>query len=904
MALPYRDWTVFDKAHVEGLDPDNNAFALITDWNTNVYDYIKVGDSYTPYQRWTGFVRPTSESFKSQTSLDEVIDANIQAIVSENANTRPQTSLILSSGIFTNAGKWIAGLINGKYYDGENEWDTFPRSTLVTSYIDYDTITLANPPVIIDQWAWSWRAGFDLTTNIRQTELFRNGFGFQAADYDPVLAVGAPGDLVNVNVTPMLIKVRYLNAVVNSLSRNHSPTAGGVDLVLTGLGFDMTDADLEEHSVGAPPANWNANVVKIYFEKTEGSEDYTIIPGAGAGKFVINSDTQITISSLPAMAEGVYFIRLAKQNIAGEVDVDPESYAGDFICDSDGRIRDGSRMNFTVSDSYEEFAPGKPILLTEWTWKNKSGDTASAFYAPIDIKTPSVFYDGRIVGASSLRRAVDDNTGVFSISDMTIDLANHDKEFSKKLASYFLKNQIVDLYQHFANRPYAEKTAIHKCIVDDYSLNGPVFSVELKDITRKYFKVRVPRYVCTEEEFGYIHDSAKGRGMPEILGLCSETAAPAPGAVEALYVDTDNFVYLAARGSLKSILQVYSDGVEMTGGGVDYDVVYKDGGRTYIDFVNNQEDNRITFNCQGYMYADWNSDNGYVQNPIYITAFLLAFIAEIPIELIDVGSFVDLAADFVTKGWDESGHLILTAEMELDNALQGQLFTCGKYGLMAMDGRFKVKRKDIDDYKSSTVRIFEQIDLMQPAQRNYNLRSAVNYIKAVYDFKPAPGLFFGSYEDKRDSSITDFEAEIEAGSPVELPWTNSLDLVQNRITEILLKRGYGDNRISFSVSIRWFEDLDILTDFRFQDLFGLSATGAGEQGRYYYIISLTYNWAAGTIEVEAVDFEWLLRQYFILGDADELDSNWSGFSEQDRIYGALCDYNTGKFDDGEPGKEL
>ena len=102
-----------------------------------------------------------------------------------------------------------------------------------------------------------------------------------------------------------------------------------------------------------------------------------------------------------------------------------------------------------------------------------------------------------------------------------------------------------------------------------------------------------------------------------------------------------------------------------------------------------------------------------------------------------------------------------------------------------------------------------------------------------------------------------FETEIEATSPVSFPWTNSVTLAQDRLTTMLLRRGYGDYRIKFSVSMKWFKDLDILDNFRFQSLFGLSVTGAGEAGRYYYVISINYNWTRGVIDIEAVDLEWL-----------------------------------------------
>lgn len=906
MTFPYRDFNTFEIAHVEGLDPDNNAFALITDWTINTYDSLRVGDSYTPYQRWTGLIRPTGLDFESKTSLDQIIDIYVEAVVTENINTRPQLTMYIQPRFFYQAvGEWIAGAVTGKHYDGINPWDLFPRSTL-SGFAEQTQITLATTPQVLANWFYSYVNGIGVRTNTDQAFFWRNGIGFLGTTYNPLLAVGGPGDECNVNMIPRLVRVRYFNALVNSLSRHVVPTAAGESVVITGLCFDPPEAELEEHiDAGPGPVAWNAEVDAIHLEGRAGRPDHILNAGAGAGTFDLDSDSQITMRP-PNMIEGVYDIKLRKANLAGTVPT-VDAYAGDFFSDADGRVRPGIRMTLTVSDEIGVTDgpddPG-PIILTDWQFKNRAGDIALLNLSMIDAPSHDIFYDGRITNISSLKREVDDNTGLFNISDIDISIANHDKEISKLLVTYFLKNQIVDIYTHFPNRPFSQRRHIHKCIVEDYDLGGPIFTAKLKDITRKYFGVKVPRYRCTEDEFPNIADQAKGQVMPEVLGLCSVTSGTAPGAVEAVYVDTVNFEYLAARGSLYAVDEVYSDGTEMTLG-VDYAIVFKDGGRTYIDCVNDQGDNKITFNCKGYMYADWDSANGYVQSPVYQTAFLLGFIAEIPIELLNIESFDTLQATFITEGWDESGHLILQSETALDDALKNMLFTCGNYGFMAKDGRFKVERKTGDDFLSTSLYLYEQIHLLSPAQRKYNLTKAVNYIQSIYNFYPAPGQSFGSMEDKWQSSIRDFGAEIEAGSPVSFPWTNSQTLIQDRLTTMLLKRGYGDARISFPLSMRLFEDLDLLTDFRYQDPYGLSATGAGEAGRYYFIISLNYNWVSGTIDVKGVDLQWLLRLLFILGDYDDLAATWPLEIEANRIYGFLCGYVPPKeFSDGEPGKEL
>ena len=104
--------------------------------------------------------------------------------------------------------------------------------------------------------------------------------------------------------------------------------------------------------------------------------------------------------------------------------------------------------------------------------------------------------------------------------------------------------------------------------------------------------------------------------------------------------------------------------------------------------------------------------------------------------------------------------------------------------------------------------------------------------------------------------------------------------------------------------MKFFDDLDINTDFRFQDLWGLSLTGAGEAGRYYYVLSLNYNPMGQSIDIIAVDLQYLLQAYFIFGDKNELASLWVNATFENRLYGYMCDRDTGQFSDGEPGKIL
>ena len=144
---------------------------------------------------------------------------------------------------------------------------------------------------------------------------------------------------------------------------------------------------------------------------------------------------------------------------------------------------------------------------------------------------------------------------------------------------------------------------------------------------------------------------------------------------------------------------------------------------------------------------------------------------------------------------------------------------------------------------------------------------------------------------------------------MDYKWFTSSTLVSQLVRERLQRFGYGGQILDFDLDMHWFDELDIFHNFRYQDPLGLSTTGAGEAGRYYYVEGMDYDFMAGRIKVSAIDLQFLLRQYFILGDEDDLAVNWSSAGEPDRMYGYLCDetlgaVGEGEFADGEPGKIL
>ena len=142
----------------------------------------------------------------------------------------------------------------------------------------------------------------------------------------------------------------------------------------------------------------------------------------------------------------------------------------------------------------------------------------------------------------------------------------------------------------------------------------------------------------------------------------------------------------------------------------------------------------------------------------------------------------------------------------------------------------------------------------------------------------------------------------------DMPWTDSEVLIANRITEELLKRGKGDFKVDFPISMNWITAFDILTNFRLQEPFGIDGrtippADRGEVGRYYYIESLTYDWMNQKLLVVAVDLQFILRSIMIVARCGDVAETWAGSSETDKMYDYVGNCEADSFvSDGEPLK--
>lgn len=879
MTIPFREFTEFDERNLRAEDPDSHNYTTISDWDTTQYpnrrrfgEHKFIGGTH--YEKEIPVMRVKGGGqLMVPDGLELMLNIELDLQFSQEAWTGPDRILVLHKFIRTSAVvNTENGTVNwenfsGRYKDkvGSVVWRGVTRGISPAGPERTEGIVEDIPSILSTDTFFQtkivWRAysGGSLFTGY-SGELTNEygGIWFHMTFYSGppyIIYALTDGDEVWLIVKPQLLKVNYLNPITNSISNRIWHKDGGTAVILTGSNYHPAEADL--NASVTPGITWNYWVDEIDIIGLQGQGTTTIT--LFAGDFVVDSESQITIAATPVLTPGTYELKLKSNEHSALPAHRSEQYAGDWRTDSSKRITPGERFVILVTgDEVTEDNPGGSLILTEWSWKDRDGNLITEFLAPIDVRARSVFYHGRILSQTNFSREVNDQTGMFSVGDMTFEIANNDKHYSSLLATYFLKNQFVGIFHARRNHPEAWKTSMIKMIVDDYEMEGTVFRVMCKDVTNKYFQVTIPRNIIEDDFYPSAHEAVLGQPIPDCLGKHS-LFGQTPGAVEALCVNTLTFKYVCAAGSLHSVLQVYSEGVPQTGGGVDYTLSYEDGGRTYITFVLDQEEKKVTFNCNGYSHALWDSGNGYVQNPAYVILFVLAFLLEIPQSKINLGSFDEVAALMGTLEVHTAGRWIGQEAVSGETVIQELLLTYGAKLFVDKDGKLKIDKKDISNYTTDLF-IFDQIHCLKPAKRTFGLNEAVNVIKSKYDYYPTASFFKSVVEARNETSIVNFEAEREPDSEFSLKWTNSPTLAQLRTVEELVKYSEGYYKGHFLLPFDMVDELDIMDNFRFQDPFGIVDGGGGEFGRYFYVISLQPNHIDLTLDMIAVDLTWLIEQ--------------------------------------------
>ncbi|MHA2402664.1 MAG: hypothetical protein ACXADH_06695 [Candidatus Kariarchaeaceae archaeon] len=200
----------------------------------------------------------------------------------------------------------------------------------------------------------------------------------------------------------------------------------------------------------------------------------------------LNVTNRVNIRSLdPWLGDPVLDGTITTNAIAG-------SDGGLYVFNDELYVGKWKEIYKRVSDEVETVPVEPPsIVIIEIPFMDKN-------LSPIDIITPNKFFDGRLLSVPSTNRSLDDRTGLPSVGDLTVTIANHDKEVSKWLHDYPVwKGNIVIAWIVRPGTSLSARLAYFKYVIIDHWREGPNVVMLLRDVLRKYFDREVPEDVCT-----------------------------------------------------------------------------------------------------------------------------------------------------------------------------------------------------------------------------------------------------------------------------------------------------------------------------------------------------------------------------------------------------------------------
>jgi len=434
MAVPYREFTQADDeiellaAHCT--DPDDNSYNLYTDWeDANDAPALKIGGkkNASGYELWCLNIRPDGDLVSG---ADVGCFAKITATMTLELNNPSLLTFRSTRGICNTV--WHPTLVTGRYYDGSNIWATYPiyanKEYEVNVYGDTDVTVSALPKTLTvycpacEAGAGKVFFGGDPTGSGYQydDDLFDRGFWFRLSNYvnsggDHFITSWSAGQEFSLYLTVFVARVYYFNPVVSAVSLTELSAAGGETIVLTGLGFDNADADIEEGSTVSHGA-WVDDVYEIDFEGQEGQGTTTI--KSADSDFTIDSNAQITLTT-PALSEGTYHMVLYKNRTAGgrhETERIVKAYVGDWTLTGAEMVA-GTRTIFTVAVGTEfgrrwSFIDSTPALQTLWKMSSFTG-VLTGNLTLVNMQTESTIWTARITDdVLRLHTQVEVETGV------------------------------------------------------------------------------------------------------------------------------------------------------------------------------------------------------------------------------------------------------------------------------------------------------------------------------------------------------------------------------------------------------------------------------------------------------------------------------------------------------------
>jgi hypothetical protein len=198
-----------------------------------------------------------------------------------------------------------------------------------------------------------------------------------------------------------------------------------------------------------------------------------------------------------------------------------------------------------------------PIILVEIEF----GDMIR-YYSNVDARFESRFYEGRLLQAGSVRRALQQNLGLFEIASIEIFLSNTDQYFSALITNTKVKGVVARVRLGTKALPLSLYETVFEGTVDDFGTTNFGFRLLIRDKLWTMPPKPLSGYV-TATVFPFALPADAGKPLPICYGSHSDTDttdAKNRGAWPTLFVDnrTGSRRFLIAAHAVKAINEVYA----------------------------------------------------------------------------------------------------------------------------------------------------------------------------------------------------------------------------------------------------------------------------------------------------------------------------------------------------------
>lgn len=198
-----------------------------------------------------------------------------------------------------------------------------------------------------------------------------------------------------------------------------------------------------------------------------------------------------------------------------------------------------------------------PIILVEIDFGDQT-----RYYSTVDARFDERFYSGRVLQVGSVRRALQQNLGLFEIASIEVYLANTDQEFSSLVELTKVKGCTARVKLGTKALPLLMYETVFEGTIDDFGVSNFSFRFLIKDKLWTLPPKPLSGYV-TATLFPYALPADAGKPLPFCYGSHSDTDsndARNRGAWPTLFVDTRSGSrrFLIAAHAVKAINEVYA----------------------------------------------------------------------------------------------------------------------------------------------------------------------------------------------------------------------------------------------------------------------------------------------------------------------------------------------------------